>query len=216
MSPIVSQMNPCILGGMPVAGQSILTQLASRVPRHIPVDITESKEQYTITADVPGCEKGDVNLELDDDNILTISVNKSFATEEESDLPRASTKAADKAADDAAAASTDAADKTAEEAADQTTEEAVDKAADKVDTRTTVDNSEVPSDAEKLTGADVARPVYPVFHRIERRTEFQSRSLKMPANIVHDSMTANLNHGVLVITVDKEVPLKKKRSITIV
>merc|ERR1719189_3389636 len=115
MSPFVSQMNPCILGGMPVAGRSILTQLASRVPRHIPVDITESEKQYTVTADVPGCEKGDVNLELDDDNILTISVNKSFATEE--DLPPASTEAADKAADDAAAASTEAADKTAEEAA---------------------------------------------------------------------------------------------------
>merc|ERR1712038_534317 len=53
------------------------------VPRSIAVDITETEQQYVVTGDVPGCEKDDVDVELDDDNILTISVKKESKVEED-------------------------------------------------------------------------------------------------------------------------------------
>merc|ERR1719150_2274569 len=127
------------------------------VPRSIAVDITETEQQYIVTGDVPGCEKDDVDVELDDDNILTISVKKEAKEDK-----------------DVSAAGEDSAEK-----------------------------------------ESIAKTTYPIFHRIERRTEFQSRSLKLPSNIVHDSMAAKLDNGILTISVDKVVPITKKRSITI-
>merc|ERR1719150_425884 len=143
------------------------------VPRSIAVDITETEQQYIVTGDVPGCEKDDVDVELDDDNILAISVKKESKVEEDL-APESAEDSEAKEDKDVSAAGEDSAEK-----------------------------------------ESIAKTTYPIFHRIERRTEFQSRSLKLPSNIVHDSMAAKLDNGILTISVDKVVPITKKRRITI-
>ncbi|HOV68758.1 MAG TPA: Hsp20/alpha crystallin family protein [Clostridia bacterium] len=49
------------------------------------VDIKDNKDSYIIEADMPGIDKENVNIEVDANNMLTISVNTDESLEEKDD-----------------------------------------------------------------------------------------------------------------------------------
>lgn len=50
--------------------------------RQMKVDIREDEKNYIIEAELPGCDKDEINLEVDE-NVLTISVNRNEEINEE-------------------------------------------------------------------------------------------------------------------------------------
>lgn len=126
--------------------QSTMTAQPSRVPRHINLDVKETENQFLITADMPGCQKDDVSVDVDE-NIVTISAEKKSETKDESP-----------------------------------------------------------------EGAD-----FPKYHRIERTTEFSSRTIRMPENVNMETLTGKMDHGVLSLSMDKHKAPKEPptRKVTI-
>jgi len=146
---------------------------AALAPRHISVDVKEHEKQFEIIADLPGCEKKDVSIDIDE-NVLTLSVEQTTESE-------------DKSPAGAEEMSTESESKPAEEAAES-------------------------EETEKKK-----EPEYPRYHRMERTRNFSSRSMRLPDNVVMDSLKAKMDHGVLSITVDKTKPadLPKSRRVLI-
>lgn len=46
-------------------------------------DIKENEKAYTLTAEIPGVEKGDISLNYDGNDLLSVTVNRSEETKEE-------------------------------------------------------------------------------------------------------------------------------------
>ena len=64
---------------------SSTAETTPRTPRWVPpVDIVESTDAFVVTADLPGLSKEDIDISLEG-NLLTVSGERSYANDEESD-----------------------------------------------------------------------------------------------------------------------------------
>jgi len=186
-----------------------LAQLGRNV-RKIHLDITETKNAINIKADLPGCEKKDVKVHVDDEKLLTISVEKDTCVKK---VPATSEASIEDDASKVLAGGIPTKVPTGEATNGTETVKEAGEAKDEGEGEEGGETKEGTVAEEKK--ADEAAAEYPKYICIERHQEFASRKLRMPDNVDVASLKAKLENGVLHITVSKMEPHPKSRQVTI-
>ena len=158
----------------------------------------ETKETYTVDAEVPGVEQDNISIEFTDEHTLTVK-GRSERSVEKGKKPEAVEAAKTPAVEDGAATPSS---ETSHHATVEDEEPASASAAQ---------TSEVAKPAPAAEPAKVPEDSKEQYWYSERRVGEFSRSFKFPSRVDQEAVKASLKNGVLSIVVPKAAAPESRR-----